>query len=100
MKNSSWALEENNFMSCPLMYNRETTKLDPFFLERITSVMHFISQSTCSITRDQRFLYKTKILGLTRFFYRLQTIRFYNKINIFMQRYIQTKSIKSIHIYL
>lgn len=94
MTKSPQALEENNFTSCPLMNSTETTKLDPFLLERITSVMHFISQSTCSITCDPRFLDETKILGLTRIFYGLQIIGFYNKINTFMQRHIQTQSIK------
>lgn len=59
MKNSSEALEQNNFTSCPSISNRETTKL----LERISSVVHFISQSTCSMTYDQKISGQNQTLG-------------------------------------
>lgn len=90
MKNSSEALEEKNFMPCPSIGNRETTKL----VERISSVMYLVSQSTCSITCNQKISGQNQTLRFDWNFQWAQIVEFYNKINIYMQRYIQTKSIK------
>jgi len=52
-------LEENNFTPCLSIHNRETTK----FLDRISSVTHFISQSTHSIICDQKISGQNQTLG-------------------------------------